>query len=191
LISPNGDGKPAISVIIVDSRSHIHPKWVEKAIDSVKNQSFKDLELIVLDNKDRKSTIGKMDNQGVEVAEGDWVYFLGDDDFVSIDYFGSLYSFIDKYADEDTVACTTYTTFFDDEKKVMSINANTPMGAFRREYLLENKFNEDIKRFVDVDIYKRLDKQKKKAKVCRWHFGYYYRQHGDNVSGRKNIKPIP
>ena len=186
----NGDGKPAISVIIIDSRSLIKPEWVEKAIDSVKTQTFKDLELIVLDNTKRTNSIGNMDNQGVELAEADWVYFLGDDDFVSLDYFGSLKAFIDKYADENTVCCSTYSTFFDDEKKVMSINAMTPMGAFRREYLLENKFDEEIKRYIDVEMYKRFDKQGWKAKICRWHFGYYYRQHKDNISGRKTIKPM-
>ena len=186
----NGDGKPAISVIIIDSRSHLKPEWVEKAIDSVKEQTFKDLEVIVLDNTGRTNSIGNMFNQGVQTASADWVYFLGDDDFVSIDYFGSLKAFIDKYADEDTVCCSTYSTFFDDEKRVMSINAMTPMGCFKRDYLLENKFNEDIIKYIDVEMYQRLDKQGKKAKVCRWHFGYYYRQHDGNISGRKTIKPM-
>ena len=181
--------KPAISVIMVDSRSHLKPEWVEKAINSVKEQAFKDIELIVIDNTERTHSIGRMFNQGVEKAEADWVFFLGDDDFISIDYLGSLKSFIDKYATEDTVVCTTYSTFFDDEKREMSINAAIAMGCFRREYLLENKFKEDIKRHVDVEMYKRLDAQGKKVKVCRWHFGAYYRQHGDNVSGRKNINP--
>ena len=123
--------------------------------------------------------------------EADWVYFLGDDDFVSPDYFGSLKAFIDRYTDDKVVACSTYSTFFDDDKRVMSINTMTPMGCFRREYLLKEKFKEDLKKHVDVEMWKRLDEQGWKGKVCRWHFGYYYRQHGDNVSGRKNIKPVP
>jgi hypothetical protein len=133
-----------------------------------------------------------MFNQGAELAKADWVYYLGDDDFVSPDYFASLKMFIDKYVnDEAYVAASSYSIFFDEEKKVMSINAMTPMGAFRRSYLLSHKFNEDLEKYIDVDYYKRLDADGKKAKIMRWHFGYYYRQHGDNISGRKNIKPIP
>jgi hypothetical protein len=191
LIDSKGDGKPAISVIIIDSRSDKHPEWVEKAINSVKDQSFKDIELIVLDNVERKCSIGAMYNRGVELATADWVYLLGDDDFVSPDFFGSLTTFINLYADnKDVVSCSTYSTFFDDDKKQMSINTMTPFGAFRREYLLENPLDESLEKYIDVNIYKRFDKQGKKAKICRWHFGYYYRQHGDNVSGRKNIKPV-
>jgi glycosyltransferase involved in cell wall biosynthesis len=176
---------------MIDSRSHLKPEWVKKAIGSVEEQTLGGIELIVLDNKERTQSIGRVYNQGVELAKADWVYFLGDDDFLSVDYLASLKAFIDKYADEDTVCCSTYSTFFDDEKRVMSINTMTPMGAFKREYLLENKLREDIAKYIDVEIYKRFDAQGKKAKICRWHFGYYYRQHGDNVSGRKNIKPVP
>jgi len=188
----------------------VFPEYVDKAINSVKGQTFQDIELIVLDNKERTHSIGRMFNQGAELASADWVYFLGDDDFVSPDYFASLKMFIDRYAiEEKYVAVSSYSIFFDDEKKVMSTNAMTPMGAFRRDYLLSHKFNEDLEKYIDVDYYKRLDADGKKAKIMRWHFGYYYRQHdgnvsgrkiikelsnhqhGDNVSGRENIKPIP
>ena len=190
MIKENGDGKPAISVIIIDSRSDKHPEWVDKAISSVKEQTLENIELIVLDNRDRKCSIGAVYNRGMELATADWVYLLGDDDFVSPDYFASLITFIYKYATEDTVACTTYSTFFDDEKKESSINAMTPFGAFRRDYILKNPFDETLTKYVDVNIYERIKKDGKKAQACRWHFGYYYRQHEGNVSGRKNIKPI-
>lgn len=180
-----------ISVVIVDSRSKEHPEWVEKAVGSVKEQALDGMELIILDNTERKYSIGRMYNQGLELAENDWVYFLGDDDFVSPDFFMSLASFIKKFADEDTVVCTTYSTFFDDDKRVSSINTMTPMGAFKRDYFLEHPLDEKLIRYIDVEAYQRFKKDGKKAKVCRWHFGYYYRQHEDNISGRKHIKSIP
>lgn len=191
MINSNGDSKPAISVIIIDSRSDIHPEWVNKAIDSVKTQSLQNIELIVLKNIDKKCTIGAMYNRGVELAESDWVYFLGDDDFVSPDFFASLTTFIERFVQDDKyVAASTYSTFFDDEKQKMSINTMTPFGAFRKSYLVENPLNENINKYIDVDIYKRFDRQGYRAKICRWHFGYYYRSHGEQVSGRKNIKLV-
>ena len=190
----NGGGKPAISVIVIDSRSNSNPDWVEKCLNSVKDQTLQNIELIVLNNLEKKYSIGKLYNQGVEAAEADWVYFLGDDDYVSPDFFASLVAFIDRYTEDYVVACSTYSTFFDDEKREMSINTMAPFGAFRREFLLKNKFDETLDRYIDAEMYKRVGEMGKvegvhKARVCRWHFGYYYRQHGGMVSGKKIIKP--
>jgi len=183
--------KPLITVVIIDSRSHLHPEWVDKSISSVKNQSIADkIELIVVDNTDRSESIGKLWNKGMELAKADWVFFLGDDDYVSPDYFASLNTFIDEFAGEDTVVCSTFCCFFDEEEESMAAMAKAPTGCFRKEYFLNHKFNETLIKHIDVDAYKRVTADGKDMKACRWHFGYYYRQHDDMVSGRKNIKLI-
>jgi len=181
--------KPTISVVIIDSRSHTNPEWVEKAIDSVREQSLENIELIILDNKERNRSIGRLYNQGIEEAKADWVYLLGDDDYISPDFLASIKTFIDKFADEDVVMCSTYSTFFDDEKKIMSAKTKSPFGCCRKSYFLEHKFDETLVNYIDVDAYARLKEDGKKMIACKWHFGYYYRQHNDNVSGRKEITP--
>ena len=186
----DGEGKPAFSVIIIDSRSKTHPEWVKKAVDSIKEQSLSNVELIVIDNTEHLCSIGSAYNQGIKEAKADWVYLLGDDDYISPDFLASLKVFIDRYVDDSVVMCSTYSTFFDDEKRVMSINTKSPFGACRRDYFLEHKFDETLTKYIDVDAHERLKADGKKMVACKWHFGYYYRQHEDNVSGRKIIKPI-
>ena len=183
--------KPLITVVIIDSRSHLHPAWVNTSINSVKTQSIADkVELIVVDNTDRKSSIGKLWNEGMALAKADWVFFLGDDDYVSPDYFASLRTFIDEFAKEDTVVCSTFCVFFDDQG-LMAAVAKAPTGCYRKEYFLDHKFDEDLIKWIDVDSYKKLTADGKKMIACRWHFGYYYRQHEGMVSGRKNLKYVP
>lgn len=182
-----GSDAPSISVVIVDSRSHTHPEWVQKAIDSVKGQTLDDIELIVLDNKDRLFTIGRMYNQGLQNATADWVYFLGDDDYVSCDYFATLKVFIERYINEDTVIASTYSTFFDDDKKEKALKTKCPMGAYKREYFLEHPFHEYLIKYIDVNAVEEAGKDGKNMATCPWHFGYYYRQHSDNISSRKIV----
>lgn len=181
-----GSETPSISVVIVDSRSHTNQEWVQQAIDSVKEQTIQDIELIVLDNRERLFTIGRMYNQGLQQASADWVFFLGDDDYVSKDYFASLLSFIEGL-DEETVIASTYSIFFDDEKEERAIKAKSPMGAYRREYFLEHPLKEHLTKYIDVNAVEDAVKDGKKMLTCPWHFGYFYRQHNNQVSGRKVV----
>ena len=181
-----GSETPSISVVIVDSRSNEHPEWVQQAIDSIKNQTIQDIELIVLDNTQKLFTIGRMYNQGLQQATADWVFFLGDDDYLSKDYLASLVSFIEDMS-EDTVIVSTYSIFFDEEKQERAIKSNSPMGAYRREYFLEHPFREYITKYIDVNAVEDAVKDNKKMITCPWHFGYFYRQHNNQISGRKVV----
>ena len=179
-------------MVIVDSRSKEHPEWVNESILSVKEQSIVDkVELLVMDNTDRSSSIGKCWNEGIEKAKADWVFFLGDDDYLTPDYLASLCTFIDKFAKEDIVVCSTFCILFDEGRGISGAYAKAPTGAFRREYFLEHKFDETLVKHIDIDAYDRVRKDDKNMIVCKWHFGYYYRQHENQISGRKDIKQIP
>jgi glycosyltransferase involved in cell wall biosynthesis len=93
-------GIPLISVIIVVYNG---ARTIAKALDSVMNQSFKDFELICIDGVSNDNTVeiiksygtaitrlisepdkGIYDamNKGIGIAKGEYLYFLGADDFV-------------------------------------------------------------------------------------------------------------
>lgn len=187
-----GRKAPAITIVVVDSRSKIRPDYLEKCMSSIHDQYFNDIEVIVIDNIDRKHSIGEAYNLGLEQASSDWVYYLGDDDWVSKDYFASLVPFLyeTKSEHEDMVAGSTYCIFTDDDLQKNQIRANAPMGAWYRPFFIENgiRFDETLKKHVDVDLLRRVHEIGKKMYIMTWHFGYFYRQHSDQVSGRKLIK---
>ena len=186
------EGDPKISVVVVDSRSKLAPAMLEKCLDSLDEQSFKDFELVLIDNTDRFHTIGKCYNLGADVASSEWVYYLGDDDYITPDYLHSLMVFleIDDVVEilDGAYAVSTYLTMFDSSKDEQALKASQPMGLFNRAYTVKNRFNETLSKYVDVDFGERAIADGKNMITCPWHFGYYYRQHSDNVSGRKRIE---
>jgi len=88
---------PLVSIIIPSFNS-VH--FLQECIDSVKSQSFKDYEVIIMDGESTDGTVdflkslnepffwrsepdeGIYDamNKGIEMSKGDWLYFLGCDD---------------------------------------------------------------------------------------------------------------
>jgi len=96
----NSNLKPYVSIIMPTFN---HAKFINKAITSVINQTFKNWELIIIDNNsidETKKIIGdytdsrikyfkisnngilaKSRNLGVKIAEGEWVAFLDSDDW--------------------------------------------------------------------------------------------------------------
>lgn len=90
--------QPRISIIIPTLNS---AKSLQRAIDSVRSQDYKDIELIIIDGKSSDGTfeiiennsqhiakwISEPDNgiydameKGVRLATGNWIHFLGSDD---------------------------------------------------------------------------------------------------------------
>ena len=187
-IKRRGVNSPFFSIVIVDSRSDQFPAWVKKALFSVEKQTLEDLEIIVIENLGRKYSIGKCFNEGLKLASSEWVYFLGDDDYLSFDYLASLKNYIENFTNDQTVIASTYCTFFSDDGKEVAAFDKMPMGAYRKSYFINHLFNEDLKKYVDVDRLKFALEDGKQCKICQWHYGYFYRQHYNNISGRKQIQ---
>ena len=112
---------PKISVIIPVYNTE---KYVRKCLESVKNQTFKDIEIIVVndgstdnsskiieefieENKElnirhlQKLNGGLSDarNFGIEHATGEYICFVDSDDFIDINLFSDLEKYIDKKVD--------------------------------------------------------------------------------------------
>lgn len=161
---------------------HTRDDYLKGAIKSIEDQAYPNVELIQVENMDKKKTIGKCWNVGVEKATGEWCFFLGDDDQITPDYLMSLMIFVKTVAPPEMKGVTSYLTAFDTKKSVQVPVKIYPTGMFEREYLIENPFDEELKKRVDTAYYKSGAEEV--AGICQWHFGYYYRQHDDMVSGR-------
>jgi len=176
---------PPVSIVIADTRSIEHPKWVGYAINSANTQYYPEVELIVQDNL-AKETIGKAWNKAVKKAEGELILFIGDDDYITQDYVMTLVSYyleVIKFK-KDVVGVTSFLTTFDDNRKEKSQLQLFPTGIYKKEYLLEHPFNEEMRKGVDTEYVKQMELRGDKQVCVKWHYGYYYRQHDGMTSGR-------
>lgn len=169
-----------LSFIVVDSRSDVHPQWVQECVKSLENQSI-ECEIVIVNNIGRKKTIGKCFNQGVQQATGDWCVFVGDDDFVSHDYAKILTDWINHAIRNGgrIKNVATYMTAFEDETGKKTALARQSTGAWERKYLLDYPFNEKLKKGVDREYIEEMIKRGDLALIIEYYFGYYYRRHND------------
>ena len=165
-----------LSFIVVNSRSDIHPDWVNTCLDSVNNQ-VEPIELIVIDNIGRVETIGKCFNEGVLKSSNDWVCFVGDDDWVAPDYSRTLSLFIKENLERVVNIATYMTAFNEDGQKTALPRQST--GAWNRSYLLKYPFNEKLEKGIDREYIEETVKRGDLCLIIEYYFGYFYRKHND------------
>lgn len=130
---------PAISIIML---TYNRQNFVRRAIESVLQQSFHDFEMIIVDNgstddsgricmemaqKDKRLTligknrgnIGSGRNCGVDIARGEYVVFIDDDDYCLPDFLAFLYDTAVKNK-ADISVCGSYK----EEKGLLLPNGN-------------------------------------------------------------------
>ncbi len=104
--------KPKVSIIIPIYNVE---KYLERSVNSVINQSFKDLEIILVDDESpdncpdmcesfkeadsrikvihkKNGGLGLARNSGLDVATGDYVFFLDSDDYIDLDTIECMYN---------------------------------------------------------------------------------------------------
>jgi len=177
-----------ITIGIVQSRDGA---WVEAALKSASSQVYPiDYDIQVFDNRKKKYLVGKAYNELVKMCKSDWILFLGDDDYIMPDYLVSLTTrynqiALDDINKDDVVGITTYATLFDSVRKIKQLNQKIIQGMWRREYLIDNQFDEKMVNHVDVDLFERTIEAKKHIYITAWNNGYYYRSHPNQISGEK------
>jgi len=172
--------QPLISIVVVDSRSDTHVEWVDTCVQSIRNQNIP-VELILVNNVGRKRSIGECFNLGVKEAKCDWVAFVGDDDYVSFDYAEVLWRWINdkEVKRQRVVSVATYMTAFDNDSGDHFPLTRQSTGAWRRDYLLEYPFNEELKGGIDREYIEEAQKRNDMMLCIKYYFGYFYRKHKD------------
>ena len=175
-----------ITVGVLNSRDLV----IKDCLNSINRQVYPPdlVDFVLIDNMKKELSIGKGYNKIVEMAENDWILFLGDDDLLARTYLFNLAVYLqtcmEKHPDYDIVGITTNLIITDNEKRV-GLDA-CPTGMWRKDFLQENPFNEELKRYVDTDLYARVNEMDNKI-IMRdsTNYGYYYIQHDNNVSYNK------
>jgi len=175
-----------ISVGVLNSRKD----FINDCIQSVIRQFYPNefMELVLINNLGKKYSIGAGYNEIVRKAKFDWVLFLGDDDMIARTYLFNLNAILIHFTEKnplmDIVAVVTNLTLID-EKKRLGLDV-VPTGMWQKKFLLGTPFDEKLDKFVDTDMFSKVNQMPDKY-IIRDHtnYGYYYRQHTTNVSKNK------
>lgn len=152
--------KPFFSVI---TPQHNSAAFMRKGLGSIRKQDFTDYELIVVCDActDNTETIalgysdkmictnygraGMARNAGLDVAEGDWILFMDDDDWYLPGAFGKIATELDRQKDIDILAYgfewKHMKTAYQSEARIYPAIWNK---AWRREFIGEERFPEWI-----------------------------------------------
>ncbi len=177
--------KDIISIII--PVYNVKP-YLKKCLDSVINQTYKNLEIILIDDGSNDGSgeicdeYGKLDkrimvvhqsnqglsmarNKGLDLAKGDWIAFLDSDDWVEKDMYETLYKLAVDY-NADISSCNTYIH----TEKFHCYNDTINIKVFSRDELILGLRTQEVVRF---EVWNKLWKRDlignirfKKGQVC-------------------------
>jgi len=178
-----------ITVGIVNSRNNDD---FEFALHSI-TRSFYNIDLVdllVVDNTKKELSIGAAFNKIADEAKHEWVFYMGDDDFISNDYLLSLAigyrTFKEKNPKIDPVVISSKLTLISETERA-AVDA-VPQGMWRRDFVRKHRFDETLERWVDSEFFERVMAMNERILILNHQYGYYYRQHGNNISGDKFSK---
>lgn len=171
---------PLVSIIIINSRGLQHGDWVHTSIQSALHQNIP-VDVIEIQNFDRKKTIGECWNEGVKLAKCEYVFFLGDDDYIAFSHCEMLYRWFnsDKIKNSRVVNISSYMTAFEDETGKKTALARQNTGMWKREYLLKYPFNEKLTKGIDREYIEEMLKRGDLCTIIEYDFSYFYRKHSD------------
>jgi len=183
--------RPKVTIVVINSRLKSEPGYVKECYDSLRRQTYKNIQIVVLENMDRLMTIGRCFNDGVRRAKGKYILFVGDDDFISDDYISILVNAIETTQVTKVVGISSYLTMFHQNKKtkenIQEPRELIPTGMWSKRYLKKNPFKEYLTRYVDSELMKSAREKGDVLLVTRHNYGYFYRSHPGQVSGYKTL----
>ena len=183
--------KPKVTVVVINSRLKTHPMYVKECFDSLRRQTYPNLQKIIIENTDKLQTIGKCYNEGVRMAKGKYVVFVGDDDFISDDYISTLVNVIEGAEGINIAGVSSYLTMFHQNKQTKDMIQEPreliPTGMWLKSYLKKYPFKEYLTRYVDSELMTTAKERGDNLLIARYSYGYYYRSHPHQVSGYKQL----
>lgn len=221
---------PLISVIVPIYNVE---KYLDRCVDSIINQTYKNLEIILVDDgspdncpkmcddyaeKDSRIKVvhkengGLSDarNVGMEVATGEYVSFIDSDDYISLDFYETLFqTMIDN--DSDIVECSVVKFYednnFDEYRNDLKVTNYETVDALDG-LISENPFKQHVwnklyKSSVALDIpyavgklnedefwtYQVFGKAKKVTRINKTMY-YYFQRNGSIMGNGYNIRRL-
>lgn len=146
---------PAISLIIPVYNVE---KYLEKALKSVENQTFKDFEVIIVDDGSTDSSIKIINefcernsnfklitqknsgpavarNTALSISRGSYIAFMDSDDYIEPNFLESLYSAAIK--NNADIACCNFNNYYPKKNLKIYLPFNSPPGVYTRRKALK------------------------------------------------------
>lgn len=185
------DPDPPVDVVMIQIREPGHP-WTKAAEQSLSEQTYPNLQAIIVDNRDRSLSIGEAWNQAVAQSTAGWVLFMGDDDVLSPELVRLLVDHTVEMQRQGmpVIHGTSFTTVLDDQSGISAqANGITHTGMFLRQWLVEHPFDESLANGVGVDMMRQIAEESKRtdqplSTACAHYYGYLFRQHAFMASQR-------
>lgn len=136
---------PKVSVVIPTHNSSLH---IERCLQSVLNQSYKEIEIIVIDDQSSDDTVDKLTeyadrhprfkllktdkllmaggarNLGLEIANGQYISFIDSDDWIDTDFLLCMVTAIEK-ANADIAVCGVKREYMNAKDSTVRYNYNS------------------------------------------------------------------
>lgn len=184
------DYEPLISVAVLISRAKTKPEYVQQCLDSIRNQTYKNIETIIVYNDDKLISIGKGYNTLAKKANGEYVLYVNDDDYIAPDYVASLVAAVKQNIDNPKIYhISSFLTLFrrSGENLFVEQKQLVPIGMFKKEILLQEGFKEYLLRYVDSEYMDRMKSKGYEEVIVQHNYGYFYRSHEQQISGFKTF----
>jgi hypothetical protein len=175
-----------ITVIMINAGRNY--KWFERAKSAVMGQIYPcEIELKIMDNTDRKLTIGRCWNELIRHAKFNYIFVFDDDDTLAPMLLFNLMFYLQRIKlsnkNKDIIGVSPHLTLVEDGKKSIASNYYTS-GLIEKKWLLKVPFDETLERGIDIAWDNAIAKKGKAVAIQDWNHGFYYRQHDQMVSGR-------
>jgi len=171
-----------VAIVVINSRGgHLF----QECMDSIQNQKYPGrLDVIVVENFDRKKSIGKCWNEAAQQSDHDLCLFVGDDDTINADLVFVLTTTLEQAEKSvnQIAGVTSFVTLFDDKTEAYQNKTHT--GMFYRKHLLKHPFDEKLKKLVDRKYIDHINDLGFAYIIYPFYYGYRYRQHTGKTAGR-------
>lgn len=181
---------PKFSVIVPAYNSE---KYISKGLKSVRDQTFKDYELIVVCDScvDRTKEIaesfgatvyevnyhqdGQTRNYGIDRAKGEWLLFLDDDDWYLHEFaFQMIADNIGRSNEDVFMFSSIWARAGYARNTADHVLISTWNKAWRREFVGNTRFS-DVKYTSDLDFHNGV--MAKNPKIITWDMPFIYHDH--------------
>ena len=177
------DTTPPLVGIVVVHRRPFDGELMQELVQSIRGQSYSNIELLAMHHTDLSLGTGLLRNQAVQQSEAQLVLFMAEEDMLVVDYVASmvaLYHHAKITNMDQLVHITSGITGMMPNGQMAPVNNLVAPGMYERQFLLDVPFDPELDHRVDeMQRVKLADRARTLNKPVTFatthHYGYILR----------------